>query len=296
MSARADVLQRSEAGAGPPLAQAAIAHQAIDAALAARDIRFDAALAASYAAGIERHPAAAAMAAVKARSMLSLQTLLMLRAFAIEAQGTTLEIGAYMGGGAVAACFGLQAAGRGRVISVDRGGAYPTHPHLPSADIFTDWRATTGRFGVADRAALIEGFTYDADTRRRIRAAIGEEPVRLLVMDADGFVFAHLEGLADLLAPDCLVVIDDYAQPDHEAGPVKAAFTRAAVDRAVAAGVVEPYALLPWSTWFGRLTPAFAGHAPALIAAETHAREAFLLARDGDVANRRPPGGFQPRH
>ncbi len=89
-------------------------------------MHFDAKLAAAYAREIERHPVATRFYAVKARSMLSLPSLLMIRAFAIEAQGNVLEIGPYIGGGTVAAALGLAETGSGRVLSVDRGGCYDT--------------------------------------------------------------------------------------------------------------------------------------------------------------------------
>jgi hypothetical protein len=227
----------------------------------------------------------------------------MIRAFAIEAGGPVLEVGAYMGGATVAAAHGLQVAGRGRVISVDRGGAYPTHPHLPSQDIHADWRRTIADFGAVGTAILIEGFTFRAETRERIRAALNGEPIRLVIIDADGYVFAHLGELAACLAPDCLFVIDDYGDPAE--GPDgdgtvpsnrKFARTRHLVDNAVRRGALERYAVLPWSTWFGRLGPHFPALAADLVAEEIADRTAFLMARDGNLDNRNPPGGFQPLH
>lgn len=237
------------------------------------------------------------MQRVKARSMLAVESLLMIHDLAQEAGGTVLEIGAYMGGGTVAAAMGLKAAAargarQGHVVSVDRGGAYLTHPQLPTADIYTDWKETLERFGMTGKAGLIEGFTWRAETQARIRAACGPEPVRLVILDADGFVFGHLHGLLDLLASDCLFVIDDY----NLQGATKTEWTAAIVDRAVGLGALEPWGVLPWATWFGRVTPAFAQLGAGLAATELTEREAFLMARDGNTDNRNPPGGFQPLH
>lgn len=269
---------------------------ALDRALVADQLRFDADLAARYAAAINQHGEAPTMGALKARSMLAVESLLMIRAFALEAQGTVLEVGAYWGGATVAAALGLKLVGHGQVIAVDRGGAYASHPQLPTADIYTDWRHTMDAFGATDWATLIEGNLYHEPTRQRLREACGDAPIRLVIIDADGYVFSHLDAVLERLAPDCLIVIDDYVEPNEttQSHVPKLSRTRQCVDRAIDSGALETYVVLPWATWFGRATSRFQALAPALAQTEIAERTAYLMARDGNLENRHPPGGFQP--
>lgn len=283
-----DVANRHE---GPAVDGAALDH-----ALATGRLRFDADLASRYAVAMNAHAEAPTLTALKARSMLAVESLLMIRAFALAAPGMVVEVGAYWGGATVAAALGLKAAGRGHVVAVDRGGAYLTHPQLPTADIYADWQRTVDAFGVADWATLIKGNLDHEAVRQRLRDACGDAPIRLVIVDADGYVFAHLSAVLDRLAPDCLIVVDDYVAHDAAGGSQAPKMSRTSqiMDRALERGALETYAVLPWCTWFGRATPYFKAVAPALAEIEIAERNAFLMARDGNLDNRHPPGGFQP--
>lgn len=72
---------------------------------------------------------------LKQISMLSLQVLAILRFLARVAKGRVLEIGPYVGGSTVALCTGAANANAERVISIEVGGRYEEHPHVPSRDI-----------------------------------------------------------------------------------------------------------------------------------------------------------------
>src|SRR4051812_2600822 len=92
--------------------------------------------AATYRADIDR---------IKAISMLSPDVLFYLGLFASIVPGRILEIGPYVGGSTVALASG-HGAGRLPIISIEVGGSYETHPHLPSADILGDLRRNLQEF------------------------------------------------------------------------------------------------------------------------------------------------------
>ncbi len=76
------------------------------------------------------------------------------------------------------------------------------HSHLPSSDIHADWQHTVETFGVAATTSMIAGFSYSTETKEQIRQQLAGERVRMLMVDADGFVFAHLDGWLIFLHPN----------------------------------------------------------------------------------------------
>ena len=244
------------------------------------------------AAAVPDDPLVSRLQAFKAVSMLAVETLVLMHGFALEARGAVLEVGAYAGGGTLALALAAQTTGGPPVIAVDRGGSYLGEEHR-IADIEAAWHGNLARHGLAAHARLIVGNTGSAACQAQVRAAAGSEQLRLVCLDADGFVWSHLAGLADLLAPDCLLMVDDLA-PLDPARP-KRGRTRAAMADALSAGVVVTHAQVPWSTWFGRATDGLAAALPGLAAAEA-ARRALEDPRDlPPAAGTTSPGGFTPR-
>jgi predicted O-methyltransferase YrrM len=245
---------------------------AIDRALADGSLRFDAALAHAYGSAVLGHPLAADMARVKTRSMLGVETLLMLRAFALEARGSILEIGPYIGGSTIALAMGV-AAGRAKpLVSIDACHPNLLHPQLPSSDVAADWHANLASEHCLERATLVQGFTNDPAVAARARAKLGDGPVGLLVIDADGRVWRNTAPILDWLADGCLLVFDDYTNlfdtNDIDAQNAKFAITRQSIHHALAEGVIEHYGTFMWGTWFGRLRSGFREAFPQLLAAE----------------------------
>ncbi len=232
------------------------------------------------------------LADFKAVSMLAVETLALMYGFALEARGAILEIGAYAGGGTLALALAAQRTGAQPVIAVDRGGSYLGTEHR-IADIEAAWRGNLARHDLAGQARLIVGDTGSEGCRMQIREAAGQARLRLICVDADGFVWSHLAGLADLIDADCLLMVDDLAPPDP-ARP-KRGRTQAAMADALAAGAVVTYGLAPWSTWFGRATGSLLAALPRLAAAEA-TRRALEDPRDlPPAAGTTSRAGFTPR-
>src|SRR3954469_3737060 len=71
-------------------------------------------------------------------SMLHIDVLLLLYYFARTTTGSILEIGSYLGGGTIAATWGVRDSGQHRrLISIEPGGAC-VHPRLPTKNILKD--------------------------------------------------------------------------------------------------------------------------------------------------------------
>jgi predicted O-methyltransferase YrrM len=270
MLANTNGLMAGDAHSGSRVCGGVFDHAATDQRLIAGALHFDAALTGAYAQNPGAHPLGATFAAYKACSMLAVETLCLMHAFALETTGAILEIGAYTGGGTLALAHGVRTAGRPAVISVDRGGRLDSKDHC-TPDIAAAWHANLAAHGLQDHAHLIVGNTAEPGCGGAIRAALAGRPIGLVCIDADGFVWRHLAPVRDLIAPDCLVMLDDYGQWDALV-PKKARTWKAVAD-GVSAGVLEPYVVVPWATWFGRMTPAFTSAFDGLLAAEQARRD-----------------------
>lgn len=248
-------------------------HTAIDNGLAAGDCRFDASLAQAYGGTVLAHPAAARMAEVKTVSMLGIETLLMLRAYAMEARGAIVEVGPYVGGSTIAILHGVAASHHKTVVSIDCGGAYLEHPTMPSADIHADWLRNLDAAGFAGRAHLSKGFGNNRGTCTDAVAALEGRQIGMLFIDANGFVWQNMRYLVDHLADDCLLVLDDVTnllEPDDPDQNIKFGQTRQSVADGLSAGAIEHYGTFLWGTWFGRGTPRLRSVFPGLLTAEEH--------------------------
>ena len=103
-------------------------------------------------------------------SMLHIDVLLLIYYFAKIASGPVLEIGAYLGGGTIAAAWGVRDSGKRRpIVSIEPGGACE-HPRLPTKNILKDLKKNLAKRGVAEQVTLLEGFSRD----KGIVAAVNE--------------------------------------------------------------------------------------------------------------------------
>lgn len=241
----------------------------VDRGLLDGSVRFTAPLVKSYAAASGSHPLSSDIADWKSVSMLSVETLTLLHAFALEAQGAIVEIGAYAGGGTLALAHAVRSSGREPVICIDRGGSLLNAWHAVP-DIASAWHANLSAHGLSDHAGLIVGNTAERECTDQIHAALGGRRVGLVCIDADGFVWSHLASISDLIRPDCLVVIDDYGERDTVGEKWRR--THAAVQDGATAGALLPYGVLPFNTWFGRASAVLQSAFAALLAGEQERR------------------------
>lgn len=191
------------------------------------------------------------MQRIKKFSMLHVDVLVALYWLAQRTAGAILELGPYVGGSTVALALGAKSAARGKVITIEPGGAYAEHPHVPSQDIIGDLRRNLATYEVLDHVTVIEGRSFEPRTREAAIAALGERPIGLFFVDADGSVEADLERFSPYFSADTVVVVDDYVS---EAAAEKSGLINPVMDRWVAEGRLERWDVIGWGTWVGRAT------------------------------------------
>jgi predicted O-methyltransferase YrrM len=185
------------------------------------------------------------------QSMLHHSVLVMMEHIACTTSAAILEIGAYVGGGTMAFCRGLRESGRSVPFwSVEPGGAYPSHPHLPSSDILSDLRRNLQARSLDRFVTLVNASTNDADAISMLQQSIAPTGLSVLSIDADGQVQRDFDHFLHLCKPGCAVFVDDYSS---EHAVEKVGTTREAVDRMVAAGVLESHGVHGFGTWIGHV-------------------------------------------
>ena len=185
------------------------------------------------------------------QSMLHYAVLAMCEHFAAVTPAAILEIGAYVGGGTMAMCRGIRAAGRNVPFwSIEKGGDYATHPHLPSADIFGDLQRNLAARGLDRFVTLIQAAANDRTMVARLQAQIAPAGLSIFSIDADGEVQRDFDNFLHLCRPGCVVIVDDYSSPY---ATEKVTPTRNAVDQMVSAGVLRSDGVHGWGTWIGRV-------------------------------------------
>jgi predicted O-methyltransferase YrrM len=188
-------------------------------------------------------------------SMLHEKVLAMLEHSAATAPGAIVEIGAHVGGATMAMSRGLRDSGRDSVmVTIEPGGFYPTHPHLPSVDIFRDLQENLRVSGLAPFVTLLKGMSFHPAILDRVRTVLAEhkQAIGLLCIDADGEVQRDLDLYLPMCAPGCRLVVDDYSGPPEN---WKTDPTKQAVDALVASGRAQALGVFGWGTWFGVYTP-----------------------------------------
>jgi predicted O-methyltransferase YrrM len=186
----------------------------------------------------------------KTRSMLHEDVLVLIYHFSKIAPGNLLEIGAYIGGSAIAAGVGMRDAGRQRIsVTIEPGGAYK-HPRLPSKDILRDLRKNLAKEKLDRMFTIIEGYSGNEQTVAATQQVLPAGSVGFLIIDADGSAGRDINLYRSLLAPDCWIVVDDYYSPKADG---KANRTKPQVDELVAANQLRPLGIYGWGTWVGRL-------------------------------------------
>ena len=185
----------------------------------------------------------------KKYSMLHLDVLLLIYHFAKICSGAILELGAYIGGGTIAAARGLRDSGtRKTLIAIEPGGSLK-HDRVGSRNILRDLERNLAKNRVSELVTLIKGRSCDRETMAAVDQALGADQIGLFILDADAAKQRDIDIYRDRLAPDCWMVIDDYY---GAAAHSKIATARSEVDALVESGALEPLGYYGWSTWVGR--------------------------------------------
>lgn len=232
-------------------------HLVADSDLAEGNVKFDKEFAQIYSDKISNHPKCEELSKVKKFSMLGVETLLMARAFAIETRNAIVEIGPYIGGSTVALGTGVFASTTKKIISIDAGGEYLNHPHIPSANIHIDWQKNVDNYGICDIATLIKGRARFPQIVEQIVSQLNGQKIGVLFIDADGHLFQNFVELIPHLDEECLLIFDDYTNLSEGLDSGKNRAVRQVIDKATEVGAFDEYCVLKWGTWFGRLGKTF---------------------------------------
>ncbi|MEW6328057.1 MAG: tetratricopeptide repeat protein [Thermodesulfobacteriota bacterium] len=189
-------------------------------------------------------------------SMLHTDVLILLYLFAKAKSGNILEIGPYIGGSTIAMAWGRQDSGSGssstRIITIEAGGKYPTHPELPTDDILRDLKTNLRTYGAADEVEILEGRSNDDHVIKSVSEKLcNQSPVDLFCIDADGDVKRDIDLYQKMCSKDCVLVVDDYISPG---APEKELTTRRTIQELLNQRILIEYGIFGWGTWVGRFT------------------------------------------
>jgi len=182
-------------------------------------------------------------------SMLHLDVLILIYHFAKICSGAIFEIGAFVGGAAIAAAFGIRDSGQNkRLIAIEPGGSVK-HKRLGTRNILRDLERNLTRERVTDLVNLIKGHSFKPETVAAVHRVLGSDQVGLLILDADAAKRRDIDCYRDKFVDGAWMVIDDcYGIDANE----KITPSRADVEALVGAGLLEPLGFYGWSTWVGR--------------------------------------------
>jgi predicted O-methyltransferase YrrM len=184
---------------------------------------------------------------LKELSMLHEEVLYLMRRFVELSIGRVVEIGTYIGGGTVVLGRAAQIYDKPSILSVEPGGKHD-HDYIPSNDIWRDLESNLRTHNVTDYVRLHRGFSNTPSVVQAIREAAGALGIGLLIIDADGHVERDISLYADLLLPNCIIMLDDYVT-------TLAAEKRTTVERwvhsATETGAVNSVGVYGWGTWIG---------------------------------------------
>ncbi len=163
--------------------------------------------------------------------------------------GVVLEIGTYVGG---LSCS-IGAAGPSLHVMVETGGADTAHPWCPTDDILADLEANYAFHVRSVPHRILRATAQDSATVAAVRATLDGRRASVLVIDADGDLAGTVPLYADLLAPGCLVLIDDFI----DIGNIhpKGHSTRAFVYEAIARRDLVEIDVVGFGTWVGVWRP-----------------------------------------
>jgi predicted O-methyltransferase YrrM len=192
---------------------------------------------------------------VNKQSMLHPIVLTTVEHLASSVTGVIVEVGAYVGGATIAMARGVRDAGRKtRIVTIEGGGEYLTHPDLPSADIFGDLQRNLQSRGLDRLVTLYRGMSDDQAALDLVRETLiaNDARIGMLCIDADGKVQRDFDLYLPWCADGCVLVVDDYAATGlHN----KALPTQEAVQRLIANGRAQELGVYGYGTWMGIYHP-----------------------------------------
>ena len=165
----------------------------------------------------------------------------------LRIEGHILEIGAASGGATISIALAIQRSGGGRsLVSVEKFEGGSRDRFGTFEENFATFKSSLEKFGVTDCVRIFPGRVSE-ETAGDIVALFGEPTIAAMVIDADGRLYRDFSIFGPYLAPNALIVIDDYVDKAH----CKCQITVALVHKLVEWGLLQPDKVVE-GTLFGR--------------------------------------------
>ena len=181
--------------------------------------------------------------------MLHQETLTLLHYFSSKTKNFILEIGPYIGGSTLALASPRNEHEQ-MVLTIEPGGSYLNHPHLPSKNILSDLRQNILKYKQEKKVAIFQGYSYEENIISKIKKVVGPKTIDLLFIDADGDVGRDVSAFWDKLSNECILVLDDYFT-SHS--PEKQTLVQRWVNNEKINGKISELCVVKWGTWFGKI-------------------------------------------
>ena len=134
--------------------------------------------------------------------------------------------------------------------SIEPGGQYLNHPHLPSSNILNDLKNNLKRFNLENEILLLEGTSYNEKNIKIVDELFGSNGIDLLFIDADGEVGRDIKNYFSILNDQCILILDDYCSPGARE---KEMVVKKWVDEQKETNQVTELGVVLWGTWVGKL-------------------------------------------
>jgi predicted O-methyltransferase YrrM len=192
---------------------------------------------------------------IKDFSMLGNETLLLMAVLAQKTRKGILEIGPYIGGSTAALGIGMKNRNKLRknqniIVSIERGGEFLSHSHLPSSDIIKDFKKNMSEKKLEDIVILCQGSSYDLDVIEKVKNEFDGKEISILFIDADGNLKRDLEIYGRYLTRGGILIVDDFFSEDSVA-TFKAQKIYPVIMKLEESKKLIRIGVFPWGTYFG---------------------------------------------
>jgi predicted O-methyltransferase YrrM len=192
---------------------------------------------------------------IKKFSMLGNESLLLMAILAQKTRKGILEIGPYIGGSTVALGIGMRNRNNLRknlniIVSIESGGEYLTHEHLPSSDIIKDLKRNISGNQLEDLVTLCQGYSADQNVIQKVKKELNGKEISILFIDADGNLKRDIEIYGHYLKRGSILIVDDFFSEDSVA-MFKAEEIYPVIMKLEENKCLIRIGVLPWGTYFG---------------------------------------------
>jgi cephalosporin hydroxylase len=136
------------------------------------------------------------------------------------------------------------------IVSIERGGEFLSHSHLPSSDIIKDFKKNMSEKKLEDIVILCQGSSYDLDVIEKVKNEFDGKEISILFIDADGNLKRDLEIYGRYLTRGGILIVDDFFSEDSVA-TFKAQKIYPVIMKLEESKKLIRIGVFPWGTYFG---------------------------------------------